>query len=151
MMATLSDASGTVPCTCFEEFTAKEMEDAARVGGCGILTIELDRRPGEDTPRVTVRKVQPFEGMAKDVRLTLRLTVGEPGALAQIAGLLADARGGRCEVIVDAPLPNGGEAELVLGRNFRLDGELATRIEGLPGITRADLKPTEQPKLALAS
>jgi DNA polymerase-3 subunit alpha len=147
----LSDASGTVPCTCFEEFTAKEMEDAARVGGCGILTIELDRRPGEDTPRVTVRKVQPFEGMAKDVRLTLRLTVGEPGALAQIAGLLADARGGRCEVIVDAPLPNGGEAELVLGRNFRLDGELATRIEALPGITRADLKPTEQPKLALAS
>lgn len=151
MMATLSDASGTVPCTCFEEFTAKEMEDAARVGGCGILTVELDRRPGEDSARVTVRKVQPFEGMAKDVRLTLRMAVREAGALAAVAKLLEDARGGRCEVVIDAPLPDGGEAELVLGRNFRLDGELATRIEGLPGIERAELKPTEQPRLALAS
>lgn len=151
MMATLSDASGTVPCTCFDELTAREMEEASRVGGCGILTIELDRRPGEDSARVTVRKVQPFEGMAKDVRLTLRLAVTEPSALAAIARLLGDARGGRCEVIVDAPLPGGGEAELVLGRNFRLDGELATRIEGLPGIARAELKPTEQPRLALAS
>lgn len=152
MMATLSDASGTVSCTCFEEFTAKEMEEASRVGGCGILTIELDRRPGEDSARVTVRKVQPFEGMAKDVRLTLRLLIQEPAALPALAGLLADACGnGRCEVIVDAPLPGGGEAELVLGRNFRLDGELATRIEHLAGIARAELKPTEQPRLALAS
>ncbi|KAI1690524.1 bacterial DNA polymerase III alpha subunit domain-containing protein [Ditylenchus destructor] len=31
LMATLSDASGTVPCTCFDDFTAKEMEDAARI------------------------------------------------------------------------------------------------------------------------
>jgi DNA polymerase-3 subunit alpha len=151
LMATLSDASGTVPCTCFDELTAKEMEDAARVGGCGILTVELDRRPGEDTPRVTVRKVQPFEGMAKDVRLTLRLSVTEPTALTALARLLDDARGGRCEVIVDAPLLDGGEAELILGRSFRLDGELATRIETLPGIVRAELKPTEQPRLALAS
>ncbi|KAI1690525.1 hypothetical protein DdX_22435 [Ditylenchus destructor] len=70
--------------------------------------------------------------MAKDVRLTLRLTVTEPTALAAIALQLADARGGRCEVVLDAPLPSGGEAELVLGRNFRIDGELAARIEGLP-------------------
>ncbi len=151
MMATLSDTSGTVPCTCFDEHTAKEMEDAARVGGCGILTIELDRRPGEDTPRVTVRKVQPFESMAKDVRLTLRMGISDPGVLPMIAKLLEDARGGRCEVIVDAPLPGGGEAELMLGRNFRLDGELATRIEGLTGVVRPELKPTEQPRLALAS
>ena len=68
-----------------------------------------------------------------------------------MAKWLEDARGGRCEVVIDAPLPDGGEAELVLGRNFRLDGELATRIEGLPGIERAELKPTEQPRLALAS
>src|SRR5690606_34932624 len=93
MMATISDASGMVPCTCFEELTAKEMEEASRVGGCGILTIELDRRPGEDTPRVTVRKVQPFEGIAKDVRLTLHLLVDDPGALPALASLLADARG----------------------------------------------------------
>lgn len=151
MMATLSDASGSVPCTCFEEFAAKEMEEAARVGGCGILTVELDRRPGEDSPRVTVRKVQPFEGMAKDVRLTLHMAVDHAAALPALAALLADARGGRCEVLVDAPLPDGGEAELVLGRNFRLDGELATRIEALPGVVRAQLRPTEQPRLALAS
>lgn len=151
LMATLSDTSGTVPCTCFDDLTAKQMEDASRVGGCGILTLELDRRAGEDSARVTVRKVQLFEGMAKDVRLTLRMGVNDPGVLPTVARLLEDVRGGRCEVILDAPLPDGGEAELVLGRNFRLDGELATRIEGLPGVVTAELNPTEQPRLALAS
>ncbi|MCW4460750.1 DNA polymerase III subunit alpha [Sphingomonas sp. BT-65] len=151
LMATLSDASGTVPCTCFDDLTAKDMEDASRTGGCGILTLELDRRAGEDSARVTVRKVQLFEGMAKDVRLTLRVAVNDSSVLPMIARLLEDARGGRCEVILDAPLPGGGEAELVLGRNFRLDGELAARIEALPGVVTAELKPTEQPRLALAS
>jgi DNA polymerase-3 subunit alpha len=151
LMATLSDASGTIPCTCFEEHTAKEMEEASRSGGCGILTIELDRRAGEDTPRVTVRRVQPFEGMAKDVRLTLRLEVTDPAAMPLLARLLDDSRGGRCEVLVDAPLPGGGGVELVLGRNFRLDGEMASRIGALPGIVGAELRPTEQPRLALAS
>ena len=33
----------------------KILEDAARDGGCALLTVELDRRPGEETPRVTVR------------------------------------------------------------------------------------------------
>lgn len=41
--------------------------------------------------------------------------------------------------------------ELVLGRDFRLDGELATRVEEVPGIARVTLDPTQQAPLALAS
>ncbi len=151
LMATLSDASGTVGCTCFDEGTAKEMEEAARGGGCGLLTVELDRRVGEDTPRVTVRKIQPFDNMARDVRLTMRIAVSDGVAIPIIARLLAEARGGRCEVMLTVPLGDGGTAELMLGRDFRLDGELATRIEAVPGVTRVTLDPTQQAPLALAS
>ncbi len=46
LMATLSDTSGQVPVTCFEEPVAKELEDLSRDGGCAVLTVELDRRAG---------------------------------------------------------------------------------------------------------
>ncbi|MBL7508177.1 hypothetical protein INQ20_28120, partial [Escherichia coli] len=34
----------------------------------------------------------------------------------------------------------GGEAELVLGRDFRLDGELRQKVENVPGVRWATLK-----------
>jgi DNA polymerase-3 subunit alpha len=149
MMATLSDTSGQTVATCFDEPVAKDLEDAAREGGCGILTVELDRRPGEETPRVTVKRVQPFEALAASTRLFLALEISDPAVLPLLAAMLGEQRGGRGEVRVHADMPDGGEAELLLGRDFRLDGELAARIETLQGIRKATLKIAESPKLAL--
>ncbi|RYY26450.1 MAG: DNA polymerase III subunit alpha [Sphingomonadales bacterium] len=147
LMATISDTSGQMPTTCFEEMAAKDMEECARAGGCAILTVELDKRPGEDSARVTVRRVQPLEGLADTAKLTLNVAVDDPRALAVLADMVADQRGGRGQIFVRAPIADG-EAELVLGRDFRLDGELAEKIENLPGIRWASLKTAESPPLA---
>ena len=43
----------------------------------------------------------------------------------------------------DVPLNAEGQAELVLGRNFRIDEELLARVAGLPGIRSAEFASTQ--------
>ncbi|WP_262503980.1 DNA polymerase III subunit alpha [Sphingosinithalassobacter sp. CS137] len=143
LMAGISDATGQLVATCFDEAASNDLEEAAREGGCAVLTVELDRRPGEETPRVTVKRVQPFEALANSARLVLDLAIDDPQVLPLLACIVGEQRGGRGEVHVRAPLEPEGEAELVLGRDFRLDGELAARIERLDGIRWAALKSAE--------
>jgi DNA polymerase-3 subunit alpha len=145
LMATLSDQSAQIVATCFDEGASKDLEDAAKEGGCALLTVELDRRPGEDSSRVTVRRVQPLEGIASTQRLVMTLCIDDTRALARLAELIATRRGGRAEVRVLVPTSAGGEAELLLARDFRLDGELAAAIEALPGVRELTLI---EPKLA---
>jgi DNA polymerase-3 subunit alpha len=149
-MATISDTSAQTLTTCFDEMVSKDMEEAARAGGCAVLTVELDKRPGEDTPRVSVKRVQPFESLANTAQLVLEVAIDDPQVLPVLAGIVADLRGGRGEILVQAPFADG-EAKVVLGRNFRLDGELAQKIEGLPGIRRAALRTAESQRLAAAA
>ena len=148
MMATLSDPSGQFIATCFDDMVAADLEEAARNGGCGLLTVELDRRPGEDSPRVSIKRIQPFESLANSARFVIELSVETPAAMASLGALLAEARGARGEVWVNAALPEGGAAKVLLGRDFLLDGELATRIETVPGISNVVLK-TSETRLAL--
>ncbi len=147
MMATLSDQSGQFVATCFDDAVAADLEEAARAGGCGLATVELDRRPGEETPRVTVKRLQPFESLASLARFVIEVVVTDTSAIAPLAALLGDHRGARGEVILRAPAP-GGEARLLLGRDFLLDGELVERIETLPGVSAVALRPSET-RLAL--
>ena len=53
-------------------YRGRDLEEASRNGGCGLLTVELDRRAGEETPRVTVKRIQPFEALANTARLDAR-------------------------------------------------------------------------------
>jgi DNA polymerase-3 subunit alpha len=141
LMATLSDATGQVPITCFDEGPCKDLEEAARAGSCGLVSIELDRRAGEDSARVTVRSIRAFDSIAGQAKLILRITVAAPETLAPLAELLT-MRGGRCEamMICDAP---GGEAHVRLGRDFLVDRELVSRIETVHGVVRATLETAE--------
>jgi DNA polymerase-3 subunit alpha len=147
MMATLSDQSGQFVATCFDDAVAADLEEAARAGGCGLATVELDRRPGEETPRVSVKRIQPFETLASQARLVVEVCVAEASAMPQLAGLLEHQRNARGEVIVRVALPDG-EAKLLLGRDFLLDLELVHRIEDLPGVTAVELHQSET-RLAL--
>jgi len=142
MMAQLSDASAQFTATCFDDAVAKDLEDAARVGACALATVELDRRPGEDMPRVSVKRLQPFEGLATAARFSARIAVHDPRAMAPLAALLAAHRGARGEVRVTLPVADG-TATLLIGRDYRLDPELVERIEAIPGVTACDVGMSE--------
>ena len=148
LMATLSDPSGQFVATCFDDAVAADLEEAGRNGGCGLVTVELDRRPGEDAPRVTVRRIQPFETLAATARFVAEVAVADPSTFAALARLLQDHRGARGEVRARMPVSGGGEATVLLGRDFLLDAELAGRVESLHGVSAVTLT-TSETRLAL--
>jgi DNA polymerase-3 subunit alpha len=150
LLASLSDASSQFMASCFDDAVSADLEAAARDGACVLLTAELDRKPGEETPRVTVRMVQPFDGLAGNARLRLDIVTADPHALPLLAQIFEGTRGGRGEVRLHALLPEGG-AVILLGRDYLLDAEMAAQIARLPGIVSADLKAADPPRLALVS
>src|SRR3546814_20931262 len=110
LMATLSDATGQVIATCFDDAVAADLEAAATTGGCGLLTVELDRRAGEETPRVTVTRLQPFAGLAKTARMVIERAVDDPAGIRQLAELGVGLAAGRDGVGRKAWRPGGGES-----------------------------------------
>jgi DNA polymerase III subunit alpha len=151
LMATMSDQSGGFEVTCFDEGAQKDIEEAARNGGCGLLNVELDRRPGEETPRVTVRRIQPLETLAGHARLKAEIVTNDAQTPAKLAAALAGARGGRSEISLRVMLGAGREATVLLGRDFLIDGELADAIGEIAGVQSVSLINAEPPRLALVS
>jgi DNA polymerase-3 subunit alpha len=149
-MATLSDMTGQFVATIIDEPEAALIEAAAKDGSCGLLNVELDRRPGEDAPRVTIKSMQSFDGLARRSRLQLEVEIDSPAALIGLRDAVADARGGTGLLRLKAGI-DGGHADLVLSRDLVLDAELAARIERVEGVTRVHLATAEPARLALAS
>jgi DNA polymerase-3 subunit alpha len=150
LMATISDASGQFVATVFDDPVAALIEAAAKEGGCGLLNVELDRKPGEDAPRVTIKSIQSFEGLARRTRLQLEVEIADAAVLPRLAEAVAEARGGNGVLRMRA-VTGDGDADLVLGRDFVLDAELAARIERIDGIAAVRLAVAEPPRLALVS
>jgi DNA polymerase-3 subunit alpha len=146
MMATISDPSGQYEATVFDPEPSSDLENAARAGACGLMTVELDRRPGEDMPRVTVKKFQPLDGLARRTRLQLELALTDPTLLPAVAHELSSARGSNGIVRATVPVAVG-TATFILGQDFALDADLAMRLERLLGEENVSL--TAPPKLAL--
>jgi DNA polymerase-3 subunit alpha len=113
------------------------------------MTVELDRRPGEETPRVTIKRFQPLDGLAKRTRLRLHLTVVDAAMIPAIAHELSSASGGNGSVRVTLQLSDRREATLLLGRDFALDADLAARLTRILGEGAVELTAQEPPKLAL--
>jgi DNA polymerase-3 subunit alpha len=149
LMATLSDPSGQFVATCFDDSVAVDLEEAARNGGCGLITVELDRRAGEEQPRVTVKRIQPFDELASATRMNLDIEIEDAVAIPAIGALLSEARGARGEARLVVPLPAGGTATILIGRDFLLDPELADRIATLPGVRSAEVAIAPPQRLAL--
>jgi DNA polymerase-3 subunit alpha len=149
LMATISDSSGQYEATVFDDEPSAALESAAKTGACGLMTVELDRRPGDDVPRVTVKKFQPFDSLAKRTRLLLDLTVTDAAAIPPISRELASARGGNGVVRARLPISEGRQATLILGRDFNLDADLAARLTRILGEGAVELSAQEPPRLAL--
>jgi len=150
MMATLSDSSGQFEATIFEDAAADQAQAFAKAGTSALLNVELDRRPGEETPRVTIRSLQSFESLSKRSRLQIEVEVEHEDAVRALAAITACERGGNGQLRLRAGF-EGGEAELVLGRDFVVDAELAARLERIPGVRAVRLSVAEAPRLALVS
>jgi DNA polymerase-3 subunit alpha len=133
----------------FDDEPSQALEAAAKAGTCGLLGVELDRRAGDEAPRVTIKRFQPLEALAKRTRLQMTVRVTDARAVEQLARELAQARGGNGTVRLLVPLSSGGEASVLVGRDFALDGEVASRIERITGEGSVDLSAQEPPKLAL--
>jgi DNA polymerase-3 subunit alpha len=148
MIAGLSDRSGQFEATVFDDEPSEALEAASKTGACGLLAVELDRRAGDDTPRVTIKRFQPLDVLAKKTRLQMTVRIAEAALVERVARELASDAGGNGLVRMIVPIA-GGEAVLVAGRAFALDGELASRIERIVGEGSVDLSAQEPPKLAL--
>ena len=149
MLASLSDRSGQFEATVFDDEPSTALEAAAKAGGCGLLTVELDRRAGDEAPRVTIKRFQPLEALAKQTRLQLTVRVTDGSAAERLASTLAEARGGSGTLRFLVPISSGGEALVLIGRDYALDGELASRLERITGEGSVELSVQTPPKLAL--
>ncbi|HEX6783319.1 MAG TPA: DUF655 domain-containing protein, partial [Sphingomicrobium sp.] len=148
LMATLSDSSGQFVATAFDDDATSALEAAAKAGQCGLLSVELDRRAGDETPRVTIKRCQPLTELAKRTRLQMTVRIEDTVVAKRVSTELAGARGSNGLVRLVVAI-SGGEATVVAGRDFALDAELAARIEGICGEGSVDLSVQEPPKLAL--
>jgi DNA polymerase-3 subunit alpha len=149
LTATISDASGQYEATAFDEEPCADLEAAAKTSSCGLMTVELDRRPGDDIPRVTVKKFQPLDSLAKRSRLMLSVRIEDASLLPAISRELSEARGGNGAVWAILPISGGREAKLALGRDFALDADLAARLTRILGEGAVELIAQEPPRLAL--
>jgi DNA polymerase-3 subunit alpha len=149
LMATLSDSSGQYVATAFDDEPCAALEAAVRSGGCGLMTVELDRRPGDEVPRIAVKRFQPLDALARRARLQMIVRLPDAELVPRLARELAGAHGGTGAMRFIVPLAGGGEAVLLLGRDYLLDAELAARIERITGEGSVDLAVQEPPKLAL--
>jgi DNA polymerase-3 subunit alpha len=149
MMASLSDPSGQFEATVFDDEACADIEAAAKAGSCGILTVELDRRSGDEAPRVAITRCQPLERLAKASRLQMELRLAHTALVPAAARELEAARGGNGMVRCVVPISGGREAVLLLGRDYHLDAELAARLERIAGEGNVTLSVQEPPRLAL--
>ena len=133
--ATFSDQSGQFQASCFDEDGCKAIEELARDGDCALLIVELDRLPGEETPRVTVRSVEPFRAIASASRMELTVDVESAEAVEALAALLAGAGGGRSEVFLRARLSDGQAARVFLGDGYSLGADQVDAIATIKGLT----------------
>src|SRR5438045_2402034 len=93
MVATLSDSSGQFVATAFDDEATAALDAAAKAGQCGLLAVELDRRAGDETPRVTIKRFQPLADLAKRTRLQMTIRLPDAGETERIARELSGARG----------------------------------------------------------
>ena len=149
MMATLSDSSGQFIATAFDDDATVALEAAAKAGQCGLLSVELDRRAGDETPRVTVKRFQALTDLAKRSRLQMTVRVPDGATVARVARELAGSNGSNGLLRFIVPMSSCGDAVIVAGRDYALDAELAARIERISGEGSVDLSVQEPPKLAL--
>jgi len=143
LLVSLTDNGGSYMASCFDEEVQPAVEDAARSGEAVLVSAELQWRPGEDQPRVTIRGLTPLTALSKRLRSRLVLDLDTLDAIDGLATLLDLSRGGRSEVLVRVPLGNGRFARVSLGREFAIDAETQEQLARGRGVRQVTLTASE--------
>jgi DNA polymerase-3 subunit alpha len=151
MRVTLSDPSGQFDATAFDDEPCAALEAAAKSGECGLMTVELDRRPGDDVPRVAIKRFQPLDNLARRTRLQMEIRIEDASQVQAIARELASAKGGTGFARFRVALSGDREARLLAGRDFTLDVELVARLERLLGPATVELSIQTPPHLSIVA
>ncbi|MEZ5688868.1 MAG: DNA polymerase III subunit alpha [Caenibius sp.] len=138
--ADFSDSTGQFSAACFEESMVEKFVQWAKDGTCILLNVELDSPSPDEPPRVTVRGGRPLADVKDTSSMQLSFELREADTLSELATLLAPGEPGRGEVLVRLHLLDGQTPLVHLGDGFRLDGELAERIQDMPGISNVSLR-----------
>ena len=149
MMATLSDPSGQFTVMAFDDEATDALEEAAKTGECGLVGAELDYKPGEDEPRVTVKSFRPVSRLSERQRLKMTVRLRGREEIALLKEHLAEDGRGRVEAVVT--LADGREAVLLLGRDYVLDPDMADRLMRVLGEEAVTLEADTPPGLRLVS
>ncbi|MEY4721633.1 MAG: polymerase subunit alpha, partial [Pseudomonadota bacterium] len=137
--ATFSDSTGQFTASCFEESLVEPMLAWARDATCVLLNVELDSPSPEEPPRFTVRGARPLSEVKNSARMVLKLEVDRVEAVMELAMALPRGDGATGEVEVRLRTGTEREPLVRLGRDFRLDGELAEALAGIEGIANVSL------------
>ena len=143
--ADFSDASGQFSAACFEEALVPQFERWGQDGECLLLTVELDAPNPDEPPRLTVRGARPLAAVSGATAMQLSADIASIEALLELQIELDVTQdqmmSGSGEVVVRLALSGGGHAQVLLGRGFVLNGELAERLTAVEGIDNVALVP----------
>jgi DNA polymerase III subunit alpha len=148
-LAEFSDSSGQFSASCFEENVAQQLADWAKESACLLLTVEMDMRAGDETPRLAVRTAKPLSALVAVARLKMQLDIEKPEAFAALRAMVEPLSGGKSELVVNTRTANNKMVQIMLGRKFQLDASLVDRLQAVDGIANVALAPLGPPKLAL--
>jgi DNA polymerase-3 subunit alpha len=147
LMARFSDSGGQFDATVFDDEASEAVEAAAKSGQCGLLTVELDRRPGEEQPRVTIKRFQPLDELSRRSRVELTIRCPDEASVRPVLELLGSLQPGSGNVKLLVPVSGEREALLLLPGRFAVDAELAARLARLVGDEGVTLAAAEQLRL----
>ena len=143
--ADFSDATGQFSAACFEEGLVAPFRQWAADGTCVLLTVELDAPSPDEPPRITVRHARPLSEVTADARMVLVLDLLDELGLEALKQEIGQGGEGTGEVIVRVQIEGGRQQQVLLGRNFTLDGELAERLASAPGLANVALSARRGP------
>ena len=149
--ADFSDQTGQFSAACFEESLVEPMMRWAAESTCVLLTVELDSPSSEEPPRVTVRGARPLSEVSGAATMVLKLDALRPEAVAELALHLPRDPEARGEVLLRLRTGLAEEPVLRLGRDFRLDGDLAERLAAIEGLANVALSARPGTRLRLVA
>jgi DNA polymerase-3 subunit alpha len=149
--ADFSDSSGQFSAACFEETLVSNFLKWAEDGTSILLNVELDSPSPDEPPRITVRGARPLSEVKAGARMMLTLDVVSAEGIAELRDTLEPGPEGRGEVRVRLRTGGDSEPQMILGRSFQLDGDLAERLASLDGLANVQLSTQRAPNLRLVA